>query len=359
MRLVICWIGISGYLAACWRALARREGIDLRLVVFHTVGSTDAPFRDGIAAGVPADFLDEKHLADGARVADLVAAHRPDVIVIAGWAVPAFNGLPFDPRLASAKFVMAMDTPRKDRFGEKIRQKLARLKIGRLLSRIDRVMVAGERSWQFARILGFPETQIRRGMYGFDAEPLKDLHARRVARPDGWPRRFLYVGRYVNQKALDVLLAAYADYRRQVADPWPLTCCGSGPLGALLQGAQGVTDRGFVQPPDQPGLFEEHGVFVIASRYEPWGVAIAEAMASGLPAICTEACGAAVELLRPYWNGLSVATDSIPSLAGAMKWAHDNADRLPLMGARARDAALAFSASAWADRWSEMCREML
>ena len=112
MRVVICWTGLSGYVAACWRALAAREGIELRVVAFSKVGIGQAPFREDIAQGLPADFVDEKYLGDPKHVADLVAAHRPDVVVIAGWAVPAFNVLPFDARLGSAKFVMAMDTPR-------------------------------------------------------------------------------------------------------------------------------------------------------------------------------------------------------------------------------------------------------
>ncbi len=38
MRLVICWAGISGYLAACWRAMAARRGITLKVITFDTIG---------------------------------------------------------------------------------------------------------------------------------------------------------------------------------------------------------------------------------------------------------------------------------------------------------------------------------
>ena len=37
---------------------------------------------------------------------------------------------------------------------------------------------------------------------------------------------------------------------------------------------EGVSDIGFVQPSELPRVFLEHGAYVIASRYEPWGVAI-------------------------------------------------------------------------------------
>jgi len=44
-----------------------------------------------------------------------------------------------------------------------------------------------------------------------------------------------------------------------------------------------VHDKGFVQPSDLPNIFAQAGVFILPSRYEPWGVVIGEALASGLP----------------------------------------------------------------------------
>ena len=114
MKVVICWIGVSGYLAACWRALAARPGIDLRLVLFPTVGNANAPFRADLAEGLPADLLEEKHTADVERVVSLVAAHSPQIVVIPGWVVPSFKALATHPKLRGAKFILTMDTPRRD-----------------------------------------------------------------------------------------------------------------------------------------------------------------------------------------------------------------------------------------------------
>src|SRR5208282_6423716 len=133
--------------------------------------------------------------------------------------------LPFAPELAGAKFIMGMDTPWRNTW----RQRMARLKIGRFLKGIDGVVVAGERAWQFARRLGVGEERIFRGMYGVDAQALQNLHAQRLQDGATWPKRFLYMGQYERRKGLDVLTAAYQVYRSRCPDPWPLTCCGSGP----------------------------------------------------------------------------------------------------------------------------------
>ena len=50
-------------------------------------------------------------------------------------------------------------------------------------------------------------------MYGVDYASLSPLYQRRVEQPGGWPRQFLFVGRYVEDKAIDVLIEAYAQYR--------------------------------------------------------------------------------------------------------------------------------------------------
>ena len=356
MRVVICWISISGYLAACWRALAERDGIDLRLVVFPSLGTADAPFRADLSAGLPVDLLEENYTDDVDHVAGLVAAHAPQIVVIPGWVVPAFRALASHPALRGAKFILTMDTPRRDNW----RQKFTRLKLGRFLDRMDRIVVPGERSWQYARQLRFPEFKIRRGMYGVDFSRWHGLHERRRAHGGGWPRRFLFAGRYVSVKGIDVLLRAYSIYRGEHPDAWPLTCCGSGPMSGQVKSAgEGVEDLGFVQPQDQAEVWMKSGVFVLASRFDPWPLVIVEACASGLPILCTEACGSSVELVRSHYNGITVATDNAESLARGMSSFHDRYEQLPVMGRRSQELAGAFSAETWAERWMQMFLELV
>jgi glycosyltransferase involved in cell wall biosynthesis len=124
-------------------------------------------------------------------------------------------------------------------------------------------------------------------------------------------------------------------------------------MATTVAAAPGVTDLGFVQPAELPRILLAHGAFVFVSRFEPWGVALAEAMASGLPAICSEACGASVELVRHLHNGLLVPTEDADAVAAGMGWMHSRYDELPEMGRRAREFAAAFSAERWGERWCE------
>jgi glycosyltransferase involved in cell wall biosynthesis len=230
---------------------------------------------------------------------------------------------------------------------------LAGFLIGHFVKGMDAVVVAGERTWQYARRLGVPESKLLRGVYGFDSVPLEPLLEARSA--NGWPQRFLFAGRYVADKAIDVLLDGYALYRNRSANPWPLSCCGRGALQSRVTGAPSVQDLGFIQPADLPRVLLEHGVFVLVSRYEPWGVAIAESQYAGLPIICSEACGASVEIVRHCASGLLVPTEDPEALAQAMLWMEQHVADLPAMGATGKSLAKPFAAEFWAKRWAEKC----
>jgi glycosyltransferase involved in cell wall biosynthesis len=357
MKVVICWTSYSGYMAACWRELAAIGGVDVHVLCITGEGvESNTAFVRTMPAGVSHSLLSEREHTDPAKVRAVVEAQRPDVVVIPGWSQPSYTRLIDAPGLSRARFVLAMDTP----YRGDLRQQVARLWLARLLRRIDRVVVAGERAREYARRLGVSLERIDVGLYAYDQSMFNaTLLERRSSLPGGWPRRFLFVGRYVPEKAVDVLVEAYRAYRDEVADPWELGCCGKGWLGERLVGVPGIRDHGFVQPADQPELFLHHGAFVLPSRYEPWGVAVAEAMASGLPAICSSSCNAALSLLHSYWNGIEIPPGDPRALARAMRWMHDHPAALPAMGHEAAGVATAYSARQWAVRWRETLQAAL
>ena len=337
MKVVICWSHVSGYMAACWRALAAKPEIELHVIAFAPEGN--AAFAPAVVSGLHCELVNHNQRDDADFIAARVIEAKPDVVMIPGWLHRPYSALAREKELANARFVMGIDTS----YTGSIRQRLGRVKVGRLIDRMDLVVVAGERAFQLARALRVAEAKILRGVYGYDDVPLAEVSRQRES---PLPRKFLYVGRYVPEKGLDVLFGAYEKYRSTVSDPWALNCAGKGPIPM----SGGAVDLGFVQPAELPALLLEHGVGILVSRFEPWGVALAEAMASGMPVIASEACGGSVELVRHLHNGLIVPTGDVDATADAMRWVHEHAGVLPEMGKRARGFALAYSAEAWAER---------
>ena len=290
MRVVFCWAGMQGYIASCLQTLGRVEGIDLHVI--H-LDFRDLPLNEDLLDGIPNTRLLASR-PDG-RLPGLVEAQRPDIVFLCGWFYQPYRELVQRPALRSAKFVLGMDTA----WTGSWRQRLNQVRLRGFMRRMDQVIVAGSRSQELARRLGTPLSKVRTGFYGFDFKTFEAQGKSTLDRAAEWPRRFLFAGRYVPAKGLGVLMDAYRTYRNSVEDPWPLDVCGAGPEASRFSGETSVRDLGYVQPSGLPKVFADHGVFVMPSLDEPWGVAVAEAAATGLPLVCSDACGAVEELLQP------------------------------------------------------------
>ncbi len=349
LNIVFCWPDISGYMAACWRALT--ENSDLKLFVIAFQAKTETAFADQLMADIPCRLLNLSERNDSNLIQSLVLQQQPDILVLPGWFHTPYRHLATLPQLQSIPLVMGMDTP----WQGTIKQRLAPYILGRLLRRMARVVVTGERSWQYARRLVTPSI-IRRGLYGVDTATLAPLWADRQAT---WPQRFLFMGRYAPVKGLDTLINAYQRYRQHSTNPWPLVCCGQGPLAHSLLHQPGIIDCGFLQPPQLLAQLGQTGALVLPSHFDPWPLALVEAAAAGLPIICTDACGSAVEIVRSGYNGRMVPPQDVESLAQALWAIEQNHPQLPTWGLRSQQLAAPFSAQAWADRWHDMCFDLV
>lgn len=348
MNVVISWTGLTGYTGANWRALQAMPEMHLKIFVEQT--KMDQAFRaDRELAGLDARVLAQNEIPSQ-EIEDEVAAFAPDVVFVVGWRAKSCRWFAANPRWKRAKKVLVCDMP----FAWSFRKILARFILAPYVRRFAAAFVPGEVSARYLRWLGFGgERPIFTGLNSTDLRRFESVASRR-----GTGRRFLFVGRYAEEKGLDVLMAAYRRYRARVDEPWELDCAGTGRCAALLQNEEGVRDLGFKSPAELASVYVTHDAFVLPSRFEPWGLVLAEASGAGLPIICTDVCGAVGEVVRD--NGLVVRAGDAMALAAAMETLHrmDDAARAE-MGARGRDYARPFSSEAWAKRVDELVRRLV
>ena len=351
LRVVFCWAEVSGYIAACFQSLTRRPGLDVHVIHLERLLNRPNPFDVApLMRNVSNEMIDGAAPDLDRFLLDAVTRHDPDIVVLCGWVFWPYTRLVHAPALRRARKLLGMDTPW---LGTMI-QRTAWMRLGHFVGGLDLVVTASEQSAEYARRIGVPGDRIRPGYYGFDFNSFAN-----GGRPAAWPRQFAFAARYAPEKDLATLVAAYRRYRDSVSDPWGLTCHGQGPDRGLLAGVDGIVDAGFVQPADLPRVFNTHGAFVLPSRFEPWGVVIAEAAAAGLPVICSTACGAAADIVRPYYNGIVVPPGEPDALAHALRWIHDHEPELPEMGRRGQALADAYSADSWAARWHNYMLEAM
>lgn len=350
MTIVFFWTGVTAAMLPCWRELARRPGI--RLVLFLDLARrTDTAFDTAAALeGIECRIRYADEPFDRVALEAEIAALHPDVAVVLGWRSRMCRTAAESAALAGVRKIFAFDMP----FAWSLRKLVAPLVLRRYLRRFALAWVPGERSATYARYLGFEETKIERGLLGLDTAALAEAARGRGALSTR-PRRFLFVGRYVADKRIDLLVNAYRRYRMRVAEPWGLTCCGIGPEAGRLVGQEGIVDHGFVQPHTMRDIFAAHDAFVLPSDYDPWPVVIAEAVAAGLPVVCTAACGSSVELVRSYFNGRVVGPGDETALAEALAWVHGRAADLRWIGERGMPLAAPYAKEVWADRMLAIC----
>jgi glycosyltransferase involved in cell wall biosynthesis len=307
MRIAILHPRLSPYFAACLRELKSR-GVDLMI---HAVSSdSTAPFEDSQFRAL--GEIHSRNSSSRDLMLGRVSEFNPDAILVGGWADREYMAVCRKMRAKGTLVVAGSDTQWKGSF----RQHLAGFTAGLHIQRaIDVLWVSGERQRAFASVLGYKGERCWDGNYACDWNLFSSAR-RRDARTDQ-PPYFLFVGRYVQEKGIDTLVRAFDLYKDLVPDPWNLVCVGRGPLADAIQSA-GAQDRGFVQPQNLPDLMSGAGGFVLPSRFEPWGVVIQEAAAVGLPLICSDACGAAVHLLRDCFNGFTFPTGNAAALAERM-----------------------------------------
>lgn len=173
------------------------------------------------------------------------------------------------------------------------------------------------------------------------------LERRRAARTElGLPPEdpvFAFVGRLCEAKALPDLVSAFRAVLRQRGQT-VLALAGDGPLAPALrrtaarrQWAGRVRLLGWLDDPRQ--LYAAADCFVLSSRTEGMPGVVLEAMASGLPVVCTNAPGCA-ETVTDGEAGLVVRRGDVRALSAAMLTMLENTGRAAQMGRRGRQRAL-------------------
>ena len=154
---------------------------------------------------------------------------------------------------------------------------------------------------------------------------------------EGSEKTILYVGRFDPYKNVTGLLRAFARLRELAPGPVRLVLAGAGdpryPEAPALARILGLEPRirwaGYVAGPELVRVYQQADVFVLASKYEGFGLPVLEAMACGTPVVCSntsslpEVAGDAALLVDPAdIEGLARALARVlaePALAAALR----------------------------------------
>lgn len=258
----------------------------------------------------------------------------PRVVVAAGWSDKGYNDICARMRKNDVVTLASSDT--QWRGGKQWLNRL--LSLWRHRKYFDYIWAAGILQFDYARKLGFPAKRILMNCFGADVETFSKISI--DAKQDEYPRKFLYVGRFVEVKAIDILLNAWREIKNKRG--WTLELIGEGPLKEWVRtNFPDVIVKDFMSQELLAKEAEHSGCFVIPSRFEPWALVIQEFAAAGLPIIATRQCGATRHFVLNGYNGYVVDADDVHDLASAMERIMDqDLSCLIKMGQRSRELAM-------------------
>ena len=357
----LVWVnpGFSDYRVPVYAALDRLIGHRLAVVFSRNRTSESVCRKIGEALGERAVALGgERGLNLGAgkenfanvglnipwqpELVKAIAAARPDVIVSEGF----FQWTPAALWLKATRRVPLVIAYERTAHTER---NAGRLRLGyrRVVARMtDAIACNGALSKDFCvQALGVPENRIVTGAMAADTEGLSarcaavsaEDRASLMARVALNHPIFLYVGQLVRRKGLRELLRAWALYG-QDGTGGSLLLVGEGPERDTLEGM--VRELGLKHVIFAGGVAYDRiaeyyviaDALVMPTLEDNWSLVVPEAMACGLPILCSKYNGCWPELVQAHRNGWVFDPNDSEELAGLLRQARDREGHLPAMG---------------------------
>jgi glycosyltransferase involved in cell wall biosynthesis len=294
----------------------------------------------------------------------VAALHRfdPDIIVIGGFHHPTSFAALLYGRTRNRKVVLwSESTPFDMRPSSAIRDYLKRW----FVARCDAFLVPGTAARSYIVSLGADPSAVFTAPNAIDVASFEHAaeetaltpRSRREALP---PFCVLFVGRLSPEKGLPMLIEAIASLQLQ-GRRLGLVAVGEGDSAEdYIRKAEddlavdSVLFTGQLKPAELAAWYRAADVLVLPSSSEPWGFVVNEAMAFGLPVICSSRVGAAYDLIIDGETGFVCESEN--DYARAIARLMDSPAERERIAEAASTVIRSFTPEAAADGFAEMVR---
>ena len=306
--IVFLWAEVVGYLQAVLNFLSNNA--DARLVVVHWDKRGTNTTQFDIDSRNQIQFHNRSE-SDNEKILNILHVSRPRIIVISGWMDKGYiwackRYKEFDPKVI---IVAGID----DMWSGSLRQRMGQIYF-RFFYRplFDFLWISGQPQFSFAQRFGYGIENIISNLYSADSALFQDRAE--------VSKRFVFVGRFVKIKALDLLVDAYCNLPTAVQKEWPLLLIGDGDQKSLIMERKNpyVTVIPFLQPKDLRIELLKGGVGCLPTHKDQWGVVLQEFALMGLPMLASTGCGASTDFLISGFNGFMFRKGSVKDLTRAM-----------------------------------------
>ena len=292
-----------------------RRGVKVLLVLYgYGSEAVNTQLNDNANRNFDYEFINNgdsnrrNKLATFVRLIRLMSRIKVRVVLYAGWLAPEYNFYSFiSPK---SKNAMICESSILDVSLSGVKGWMKRKIIGRMSS----VLPSGEPHKQLFDTIGFAGRQFITGSVGIFNK------ANRLKKLTHTPLKYLFVGRLIEAKEVEMLVNVFN------RNGLPLTIVGDGRLKDRLHklAKENISFTGFIQNEELGTVYSEHDIFILPSKYEPWGLVVEEALYRGLPVIVSDRVGSGVDMVKNLNTGEIFRTGDMDDLQSAIEQVSGN-----------------------------------
>lgn len=295
------------------------------------------------------------------RIVRLLPKLNPDVLIVSGsYVTPTF--------WMATRWARKTGTPWVY-WGESLKEaprggfaQLLRTRARLLLSKADLTLAIGTRAVESYVANGAQRSRVIPVEYYADVDQFSLSAAQQASVREPGRRNlglegftFLFVGQLIERKGVDLLIQALVSTSNASC-----VIVGAGPerealeeLAVRLKLSDRVRFLGSVDPQELPNIFALADALVVPSRYEGWGVVVAEGMAAGLPVVASDMTNAAHDLIESDVTGLIFENNDPISLSECLGQLAKSPEEAQRMGARGSIAIRGHAPQVGSDRFMQ------
>jgi glycosyltransferase involved in cell wall biosynthesis len=307
MTLLVLYEDLAGYFVKCISVFSKLYTADVHII--RKAVNKEAPFElelGMIKTYTISEYTDEELMQLAHKI-------KPDAILCGGWSSKAYLKI-VKAYKGKIPTVIGFD----NKWSGSLKQQLASIAAPFFITnKFDKCFVPAVEQRKFALKMGFKDAQIAEGAYCCDFDFFHGQYlANKEQKAQQFPKKFIYVGRYVPHKGIHDLWRAFMELQEEQPNAWELWCMGTGDVKPVQHPK--IKHFGFVQPAAMINFIRDTGVFILPSHVEPWGVVIHEFAAAGFPIICSDEVGARTTFVENNLNGYIYASGNVEELKSAM-----------------------------------------
>lgn len=305
-KVVFLYTEIAGYFLACVEELSKSAEV---LIVRWPVNK-EAPFNFSNDSTIK--IIARKEYSDEVLM-KRIHEFKPDILVCSGWLDKGYLKI-----AKSFKKKIPVIVSLDNHWNGSIKQRIATVLSPFYLKKLfTHAWVPGRPQQEYAKRLGFA-SKILLNFYCADTRLFNELFEQTFEKKkEKYPHRFLYVARYVEHKGIFELWKAFSEFSAETDSDWELWCMGTGDQWENRMLHPKILHIGFVQPNEMEKYVEQTGVYILPSKFEPWGVTLQEFAVCGFPIVVSDKVGSATQFLVN--NGIQFEAGNVEELKKSMK----------------------------------------